>query len=117
MSNFKKKKVCVEAPSESKYIPEITNVPRGDQTINDLELVAHVSHINIFSQLMKSLDHISTKVNKPSAEGWANRGRISSNTTIGPLLCKTAWINLQMRTHLSAYLIDVMDEKEADVES
>ena len=45
--------------------------PRGDLKINNLELVSYVSHLNISTPLMASVNPIATKENNMASEGWA----------------------------------------------
>ena len=60
--------------------------PTGDVTINDLELGALLMQILIFAPRIATLAHIHTYVNNTEAKGWANRGRVSTASSVGPML-------------------------------
>ena len=59
--------------------------PKGDVTINDLELTALIAQVHLFDPKMPLLDHIHTVVNNRTVQGWANRGSVESATEVGPI--------------------------------
>ena len=59
--------------------------PRGDLTINNIEIASSFAHLYIFNQLMDPLEHISTNANKTVVEVWTKRGSVSSDTDAGLL--------------------------------
>ena len=60
--------------------------PKGDVTINDLELGSLLMQILIFAPRMAPLAHIHTYVDNMAAQGWANRGSVSIASSVGPML-------------------------------
>ena len=60
--------------------------PKGDVKINDLELGALRMQILLFSPRMAPLEHIHTYVNNTAVQGWANRGSISTASSVGAIL-------------------------------
>ena len=66
---------------------------------------------------MVPLEHIMTGVYNTAVERWARRGRISTATTIGPLLRKAACIMLQGRTLTSIARIPRVENIELDAAS
>ena len=70
--------------------------PKGDVTINDLELSALLVQVHIFSPKIHTLSHIYTAVDNTVAQGWTKYGSVSSATVIGPILRDIA---LMTRTH------------------
>ena len=75
--------------------------PYGDITINYLELCTFFAQIAIFSLRMALLDHIQTFTDIIAAQGWANHGRISTASVIGPFLREIALITRQQHMHSS----------------
>ena len=59
--------------------------PKGDVTINDLELTALIAQVHLFDPKMPLLDHIHTVVNNRKVQGWDNRGSVESATEVGPI--------------------------------
>ena len=68
--------------------------PKGDMTINDLELSALLAQIQIFAPKMHPLVHIRTAVDNMEAQGWANRGSVSLATAFGPILWDIAFLTI-----------------------
>ena len=63
--------------------------PQGFLTINNLKLVAYISHLHLFDPHMAPLYHISTVVDNKASEIWDRRGSISTTTDIIPLRPRT----------------------------
>ena len=85
--------------------------PRGELTINNLDLAAYVANIFIFAPLMNPLENITTKVKNMAAEGWSKRYSVGSATAVFPLLSEITWINRHTRTHLYVYWVSGADIK------
>ena len=60
--------------------------PTGDATINDLELGALLMQILIFAPRIEPLAHIHTYINNTEAKGLANRGSVSTASSVGPIM-------------------------------
>ena len=60
--------------------------PKGFLTINDLDLAAYITRLQLFAPNMKLIKHITTGVENTAAEKWARSGSVSTATAIGPLL-------------------------------
>ena len=56
--------------------------PKVDVTINNLKLGALLMQILIFVPSMAPLAHIHTYVDKTAAQGWANRGSVSTASSV-----------------------------------
>ena len=83
----------------------------GDLTINNIELAAYLSNLNLFAPKMAPLEQIHTIVDNMAAEGWARRGRVNSSTAVGTLLQEAACIMRQAHIHRSVEKITGLDNK------
>ena len=70
--------------------------PKGDVTINDLELAALFAQVQIFAPEMDTLSHICIAVENAAAQGWNNLGNVRTATAVGPILQDPAFLT---RTH------------------
>ena len=95
----------------------IDNSHCGDLTINDLELAMYVAHLHLFAPKMDPLEYIGTLVDNTDTEGWARRGIIIAETSVGPLLQEEACTTRQAHIHVSVEQIAGIDNKEADATS
>ena len=59
---------------------------KGDVTINDLEIGSLLIQILIFDPRMALLAHIHTYVDNMEVQLWANRGIISTASSVGPVI-------------------------------
>ena len=65
----------------------------GYMTINDLELEAVLMQILIFAPRMVPLSHIHAYVNNTEAQGWANRGSVSTASSVGQILWELSLVD------------------------
>ena len=91
--------------------------PTGDVTINDLEITALLAQVLLFSPKMNTLAHIRKAVDKMAAQGWANRGSVSSATAVGPILPALALLTRTHKIYSSVQRIAAKDNKMADAAS
>ena len=52
--------------------------PQGGVTINNLELAALFAQVQLFAPMLDPLAHIPAAVDNTSAQGWDNRGSVST---------------------------------------
>ena len=71
-------------------------------------------HILLFAPRMAPLMHIHTYVNKTSEEGWANRGSVSTASSVGPILQELALAERQQHIHASVGHVLGEDNNMAD---
>ena len=64
--------------------------PKGDVTINNLELRALLMQLLIFAPRMAPLVHIHTYVNNMSVQVWDNQGSIITASEVGTILREIA---------------------------
>ena len=88
--------------------------PKGFLTINDLELTAYITHLQLFAPRMNPLEQITTGVENTATESWALCRSVSTATAIGPLLQEAAWITRQSKIHASITRIPGVEKIEAD---
>ena len=88
--------------------------PKGDVTTNDLELGALLIHILIFAPRMAPLEHIHTYVDNMSAQGWANRGSVSTASSVVPMLRELALAARRQHIHASVGRVLGEDNEMAD---
>ena len=60
--------------------------PTVDVTINYIKLRALIMEILLFAPGMSPLTHIHTYVDNMTAQIWANRGSVSTASSVGPIL-------------------------------
>ena len=69
--------------------------------INNLELTAYIAHLHRFTPCMAPLEHISMGIDNTAAKIWDSQVIVSTTTSVGPLLRKSAWITRQAQIHAS----------------
>ena len=88
--------------------------PKGDVAINDLEIGALLMHIQLFAPSMSPLAHIHTYVDNTAAQGRANRGSVSTYSSVGPMLRELALAARRQHIHASVGRIPGKDNKMAE---
>ena len=91
--------------------------PNEDATINDLELGALLMQLLIFSPRMKLLVHIHNYVDNMAAQGWANRGSISTASAVGPILQDISLATRRQHIHAFDGSMPGEENKMADAAS
>ena len=89
--------------------------PTGDVTIHDLDLGAPLMRILLFAPSMAPLAHIHTYVNNTGAQGWSNRGSVSTVSSVGHILGEI--LLAARRQHLHAYVERVLGEDNKMVDA
>ena len=74
-------------------------------------------HLLIFSPRMPSLAHIHMYVNKTVAQGWANRGSVSTASSVGPILRELSLAARRQHIHDSVGRVLGEDNNMADAAS
>ena len=85
--------------------------------INDLESGALLMQLLLFAPKMAPLVHIHTYVNNTVALGWANRGSVSTASSVGPILRDIPMAARQQHIHTSLGRVTGEDKKMADAAS
>ena len=88
--------------------------PTGYATINNLDLGALLIQLLIFSPRMAPLSHIHTYVNNTSAQGWDNRGSVSTSSSVGTILWELSLVDRRKHTHTSVGRVPGEDNKMTD---
>ena len=83
-------------------------------TINNLELVTLLAQAQLFAPKMSPLVHISTAVDNMAAQGWANRGSVSSETAVGPILRDLNLLICNHKIYSSVQCISGVDNKMSE---
>ena len=91
--------------------------PKGDVTINNLELGALLMQILLFTPRMDPLTHIHTYVDNTTAHGWANRGSVSTTYSVGPILWELALVKRRQHIHVFIGRVPGEDNKMEDAAS
>ena len=88
--------------------------PTGDVTINDIELGALLMTMLLFVPRISPLAHIHTYVNKTESQGWANRGSVSTASSVGPILWGLSLAARRQHIHASVGRIPGDNSNMAD---
>ena len=91
--------------------------PKGDVTINDLELTALFAQVQLFAPNVYTLSHIRTAVDNISAQVWANRRSVSTAIAVDPILRDLALLTRIHKIHSSMRRISGTDNKMTDAAS
>ena len=91
--------------------------PKGDATINDLELGAILIQILVFAPRMAPLAHIRTYVDDTAAQVWANRASVSIAPAVGPILHDLVMAARCQHIHTSVGCVPREDNEMADATS
>ena len=91
--------------------------PKGDVTINDLELEALLLQILIFAPRMSPLVHINTYVDNTAAQGWANRGSVSTASSVGLIIRELDLAARRQHIHASVGCVQGEDNNMIDAAS
>ena len=91
--------------------------PTRDVTINNLELSALFGQVQLFTPKMAPLAHIRTTVDNTAAQGWDNRGSVSSATAVGPILRDLALLKRTHKIYSSVKRIAGVDNNMDDAAS
>ena len=65
--------------------------PIGDVTINDLKLGALLMQILVFALKIAPLAHIHMYIDNMAAQGLANKGSVSTASSVGPILTSASY--------------------------
>ena len=91
--------------------------PKGDATINNLELTALLFHIQLFTPNMQPLSHTCTAVDNKSAQGWYTRGSVISSTAVRHILWDLALLTRSRQIYASVGWIKGTNNTVADYTS
>ena len=88
--------------------------PTVDVTINYIELGALLMQILIFAPRIAPLEHIHTYVNNTAAQGWANRGSVSTASSVGTIMWELSLVDRRQHIHTSVGRVPGEDNKMVD---
>ena len=91
--------------------------PNRDVTINDLEIGALLTQLLLFAPRISPLAQIHMYVNNTASQGWANKGSVSTATSIGPILQELSLAARRQHIHASVGRIPGEENKMADAVS
>ena len=73
-----------------------------------------LAHIHIFVPRMQTMDHICTKEDNTTAQGWSNKGSIIWDMAVGPILRDLALITHIKQIYASIGRVKVDNNKMDD---
>ena len=91
--------------------------PKGEVTINDMDLAALLEQVYIFAQNIHTLAHIRTAVDKTAVQGCYKRGSVSSPTAVGPILWDLSFLTRTHQIYSSVWQIKFNDNTMTDAAS
>ena len=94
--------------------PGVFLQPNRDVKINNLELGALLIQILIFPPRMTSLEHIHTYAYSTAAQGWSNRGSVSTASFVGPILQEIVLAARHQNIHASVRKVSGEENEIAD---
>ena len=96
-------------PPTTQALLASSNNPRGDISINDLNMCIYLAHISLFCPCMSPLAHILSQFNNTAVMGGTKRSIVSTATTVGPLLRYISLLSINSHVHSPIYHISGED--------
>ena len=103
--------------AEMQFIIVMDTNPKGDVTINDLDLPALLTQVQLFPPNMYTLAHTRTAVDNTEVQVWYNRGSVSSAIVVSPIIRYLALLKRTHKIYSSVHRITSADNKMADAAS